>query len=555
MKKSKVRLVSAMEKVFASKEPTGEGSTKNIVVMRGETVSFQIAYYWEGLGREDGRVEIVSPIKDYIKVRCVKLVPCEYPCHMQRDEDYLITEPGLYPDLLTEIPDRGFPIINGQWRSLWVDIDADEEIKSGDYKIAVKLSVDESTMGEIEVQCKVLRAVLPPLPIRHTEWLHTDCLANYYKVEVFSEQYWQIVKKFVRTAAKRNCNMILTPIFTPPLDTVIGGERLTVQLVDVKEENESYTFRFDNFEKWVKICKESGIEYFEMSHLFTQWGALAAPKIMAEKDGRYQKIFGWETSAAGGEYEKFLRQFLPELKKEIKRLGIEKKVYFHVSDEPRMSDLESYRAAKGIVKDYLEEFEIFDALSDYEFYKENLVKQPVCAIDHIEPFLKERPQKLWGYYCTSQSQKVSNRFIAQPSYRTRIIGAQLYKYKLDGFLHWGYNFYNAQYSLFAIDPYQCTDAGGAFPSGDPFLVYPGKGGEPEESIRMMMMNAAMNDVRAMYFLERLEGRDRVMKCIECGPEEKVEFDDYPKSIQYIENYRTRINQAIESSINKSWSKK
>ena len=83
----------------------------------------------------------------------------------------------------------------------------------------------------------------------------------------------------------------------------------------------------------------------------------------------------------------------------------------------------------------------------------------------------------------------------------RILGVQMYKYQLDGFLHWGYNFYNSEKSLYPIDPYRCTDASGAFPSGDPFLVYPGADRKPEESIRLMLMDEAMNDLRAMYLLE------------------------------------------------------
>ena len=153
---------------------------------------------------------------------------------------------------------------------------------------------------------------------------------------------------------------------------------------------------------------------------------------------------------------------------------------------------------------------MMDALSDYEFYEKGLVSQPVCAVNHIQPFLEKRPEKLWGYYCTGQYVDVTNRFIVQPGYRTRILGTQMYKYQLDGFLHWGYNFYNAEHSIFPIDPYRCTDAAGAFPSGDPFLVYPGADKEPEESLRIMLMDEAMSDLCAMNYLEELAGRDVVM---------------------------------------------
>ena len=63
-------------------------------------------------------------------------------------------------------------------------------------------------------------------------------------------------------------------------------------------------------------------------------------------------------------------------------------------------------------------------------------------------------RKAVGYYCTGQYVDVTNRFIVQPGYRTRILGTQMYKYQLDGFLHWGYNFYNAEHSIFPIDPYR-----------------------------------------------------------------------------------------------------
>ena len=103
MKYFKIKTVSAMEKVFASKEPSGEGCMLHMTALKGETISFQLAYYWAGERKERGKVEISSPIKEYANVRLVQLVPCEYPCHLKRDDDYLVTEPGLYPDLLTEI--------------------------------------------------------------------------------------------------------------------------------------------------------------------------------------------------------------------------------------------------------------------------------------------------------------------------------------------------------------------------------------------------------------------------------------------------------------------
>ena len=46
------KIVSSMEKVFPVREPSGEGVREKLTALRGETVSFQIAYRWSGSRRE-----------------------------------------------------------------------------------------------------------------------------------------------------------------------------------------------------------------------------------------------------------------------------------------------------------------------------------------------------------------------------------------------------------------------------------------------------------------------------------------------------------------------
>ena len=48
--------------------------------------------------------------------------------------------------------------------------------------------------------------------------------------------------------------MFITPVFTPPLDTKIGEERPTFQIVEVEYKDEKYTFDFSNLEKWLRLC-------------------------------------------------------------------------------------------------------------------------------------------------------------------------------------------------------------------------------------------------------------------------------------------------------------
>ena len=242
---------------------------------------------------------------------------------------------------------------------------------------------------------EVIPISLPKLTLYHTEWFHCDCLADYYKVSPFSEEHWEILKNFIEVYVKRGGNTILTPVFTPPLDTEVGGERTTVQLVGITESEGKYLFDFNNLERWIALCNEAGIEYFEIAHFFTQWGAGFAPKIMVKKSGKYIRRFGWDTPAVG-EYTVFLEQFIPALKTFLSEKNLLDKTFFHISDEPREEHIEEYEKARLSVLPYLKDCKIIDALSDYKFYEKGLVDIPVCAINHIEPFIENKVPHLWS---------------------------------------------------------------------------------------------------------------------------------------------------------------
>ena len=100
--------------------------------------------------------------------------------------------------------------------------------------------------------------------------------------------------------------------------------------------------------------------------------------------------------------------------------------------------------------------------------------------------------------------------------------------------------------MYPIDPYRCTDAGGAFPSGDPFLVYPGENGKPEESIRLMLMDEAMSDYCACKALEALIGKEKVVKLLD--EEMHITFDEYPQTEMELSQLRDKINHAIKEQL-------
>lgn len=541
MSKIDFQLADSLEKVFPNNPPK-EFLLKEPTIFQKEQFSFQLAYRT----KEAQAIHIQIETDDSIQVLLskVKKVPSELPAYPDRhDGNYLSTEPGLYPDFLEPVIGETIELETDGWNAIWFDLTPNGQAEGEKVQTIKVLDDTGKELYNETINIRVIPYELPEQKLIRTEWFHSDCLADYYEVEAFSPEHWRIVENFIQTAGENGINMILTPIFTQPLDTKVGGERTTVQLVDISLENGKYAFNFTKLKKWLEICERHHIKYLEMAHLFTQWGAEFTPKIVVEEEGQLVKKFGWHVSSTSKEYQEFLQAFLPALTEFLKENWIQENVYFHISDEPNEGNLETYSKAKAVAEPYLEGFKIIDALSSYSFYEKGIVQKPIVATDHIQPFLDHNVPGLWAYYCCSQNIGVSNRFMAMPSARNRIIATQLFKYDIEGFLQWGYNFYNSQYSIEPINPYEVTDAKKAFPSGDAFLVYPGKNGEALPSIRSKVLFQAMQDLRALQWLEELKGKQYVLELIESKGE--ITFFEYPMESGYIFNMREEVNKEIE----------
>ena len=91
-----------------------------------------------------------------------------------------------------------------------------------------------------------------------------------------------------------------------------------------------------------------------------------------------------------------------------------------------------------------------------------------------------------------------------------------------------------------------TDADGAFPSGDSFIVYPGPDGLPLASLRLLVAQEAFNDLRALRLLETLSGRDAVLKLIDEDLIIPITFSNFPQNDEYIINLRDKVNNKIKN---------
>lgn len=549
----KCKIVSSLEKCFLDDDINNFRELKKLSFLKNEKVAFQFIYKELEMGKEPtlARLSVKGSLKDYVSINQVVNVPSFMPVSPKNsDDNYLRKKPGVYPDLLMPLHYNGqIRIVPDGLLAIWVELSLPETFQASSHVLEFSINDENNNvLCQCDLQLECIDAVLPKGGYQRTEWFHSDCLAEYYQVPMFSEKHWDIIESYIKTAVEHEINTIMMPVITPSLDIYIGGERMTCQLVDIAVENGEYVFDYRNMNRWIEMCKSCGVTYFEIPPLFSQWGAKAAPKIVAKVNGEIKQIFGWDTDAVSREYDNFLKCFIPSLLKQLKKNNVDKRCFFHISDEPDEKDFEHYKKASSIAKKYLKDVTILDAVWNVELYKQGILSTPVVSIAEVETFMDAGANDFWIYYCGGHTNEVSNRFLAMPSARTRILGVQMYKYNTTGFLHWGYNFYHNRFSYDSINPFLDTTGEYFAPSGDTFLVYPGEDGTPMSSIRLKVLRDAFQDFKALQLCEKLYNREFVIDLIQQDLDYSLTFKEYPKSAEYLINLREKLNKAIKVAL-------
>lgn len=546
-------LYHSLVKVFPDTEPTAE-PLKKISALRGEKLSFQLVYYSDTRKWEPLILDCEGKWKDALTCRRVGNVVVEnlglvvwHP-----EQPYERKKPGLYPDVLS--PDMDLLHVSaGTWHAVWIDFQVPEDAEAGKSKLSFVIHNGLDTKSDAyfsfpkaEITVEIIDAQLPAQKLKHTEWFYCDCICHAHLVAPWSEAHWELLDRYFADFAAHGINMLLTPVFTPPLDTYVGGERLTTQLVDIRKTGSGYRFNFKKLKRWIQLARKNGIQYFEISHLFTQWGAEFCPKIVANVAGKEEKIFGWHTSATSAEYVEFLNAFLPRLTAFLRREKVADDCYFHISDEPNEACLENYSRASAQLRPHLAGFKIIDAASHPEFFTGGHVKLPVPSTYDLDNFMKLDLPERWTYYCGGPELPFSNRMHTMPAAANRMMGFLLYWYNLDGFLHWGYNFWNTLVSRRIADPLSLEPDYG-YTNGDACLVYPGIDG-PMSSTREEVFFDGLQDLRALNLLESLCSREKVLDLIRKEAGYDLRMDKFPLDMDTVIKLRETVNLEIRKIV-------
>ena len=240
----RAKIISSLEKVRLVNSLEDFDEVKVLKAARGERVSFQVIAQ-DPPSAEEPRamglhLALRSKLSKYIKGFFVGQVPMALPAYTERcSGEYLTTEPGLIPDVLYPLKKQKYYTQPYSLVNFWYTVELPEDVEPGKYPVCITLKgVKDEKNAKVRVVIEVVDTVIPKSDLRYTQWFHCDCIATHFGVKMQSEKHWKLMEKFIAVAAHTGVNMILTPIFTPPLDTAIGSYRQTMQLVDITKDGE-----------------------------------------------------------------------------------------------------------------------------------------------------------------------------------------------------------------------------------------------------------------------------------------------------------------------------
>ena len=246
---TQIKILSSLEKCFTDEDIKEKPALSRASCLRGEDFHFTLAYTADNVPGwllcEYGELICRSELE--ISFERVENVPVRFPCYPTRsDENYLRKTAGLYPDLLVPMEiGEAVQVPKGILFAIYGTVKVPESMKAGEYTAEVGFKMETGEEITEKLTLKIIDAVLPKQELCVAQWVHYDCIAGAHGLEIFSEEHWLAIENYLKTAVSHGINVVLTPVFTPPLDTAIGGERPTVQLVDVEKTENGY-IRFIN---------------------------------------------------------------------------------------------------------------------------------------------------------------------------------------------------------------------------------------------------------------------------------------------------------------------
>ena len=367
----------------------------------------------------------------------------------------------------------------GEPQPLWVEVDIPRDATPGRREGRITLSW-QGGGASVPFRLRVRSFEMPQT--RHqqvTNWF--DFPGAGFSAEPGSDAYFALARQFARIMRAHRQTCFATPLW---------------RVATTYEEGKGFVCDFTFLDRWADAFFGEGLERME---LFQAGAWTASVDDLSARVVPADLPVTVKTPGVQLTREQKLRGVLGELDKHIRAKGWQGKVMLHIADEPFLHGVPSYRQLAALVREAAPSVRIVEAIEATGFGDSLDVMVP--KLSHLNLWyhhfrdMHRDGRELWFYTCCHPVGRYPNRFLDQPLVKTRVLHWVGYLYGLDGYLHWGLNYFAP-----GVDPYSEEGISKDLPLGDRAIMYPGKDG-PVGSLRWSAMRDGLQDFEYLWMLE------------------------------------------------------
>lgn len=455
--------VDPLEKIF--RETVFFSPADNVVEAGlGEYATFQFALR-SAVPLNKVKIKVDEPQNGKVKLSVDKTGLVKY-VHVSRltpnpANDRLVPLSGFYPDPIVDA--APFNLKPNDTQPFWITIKIPASTPAGQYTGEVKLVARVSGKKisfKQEIKIIVYPVDLTSTSLLVTNWFFDDKLEqcnNNNPVEPFSERYWELVEKLVKTMTAYRQNVA----WIDPL-----------ALTQCTKEDTLWKFNFDHFNRMARLLIGTGsmkrLEGKQIATRETNWTSRFVMQLPVTSDSMVK------LPLTDNQVTDFYSSFIPALRKNLESNGWDKIYMQHIADEPITENRQSYKEISAFIKSLWPEVKVIEACHSNDLVGSVDVWVPqMNFLEEDFEFYKSRQEsgeEVWYYTCLAPQGEYANRFLELPLIKTRLLHWVNFRYGITGYLHWGFNYWNKE-------PWNetsgiITESGNILPGGDSWIVYP-----------------------------------------------------------------------------------
>lgn len=443
----------------------------HLVMARNEYQSFQVCL------RSDNAFTINSlTFTDFIAIEGNASIPSEnlrynfveyvyIPSHTVglTPTDAIRPAPDYFPDPLSN--NRSVQVEKKTTQPIWITAYVPKGSTAGKYNARVTV---HTTQGDFEtgILLEVCAVTIPETNKARLRYMHQQQIINpwwlysrkgfnphdpikiCYGYERYTPEWWALLGDIATKMREHRQNVLYINTQALLLD---GGTEV--------DEKGIFSFNWSRFDEYIQFFMKAGVvKELEGTHLTTiDYSRIKYDLSQMTFDThllrRGEK--GMELASSlfdSEETQRWLSQYLPALINHLDEMDWTDIWFQHVADEANNDiQMRQYAFYLKELKKYNPRFKIGDPVGSAAYAKKNIELGCNTAIPVQSTFETERElfNQITGagsrvdvYNCCGPTGPWLNRFIDKPVWQMRTLAWLLYCWGVEGYLHWGYNFWN-----------------------------------------------------------------------------------------------------------------